>query len=122
MCWFIFALLHRNYRACPDGVFLGKLLPQHTVFVTDHWPYTEVKGRLRALADFETLIRKFHSVAVFQTSNPEKPVGWVLQWAHGELANLYALQEFRGKGLSLLCLREICQCITHVKMRISQKL
>jgi len=57
------------------------------------------------------MIKNYHNVAMFRTDNPTKPIGWMLQYPYGNIAHTYVLEEFRGKGLSLILAKEMCDRI-----------
>ena len=57
------------------------------------------------------MIKNYHSVAMFRTDNPTKPIGWMLQYPYGHIAHTYVLEEFRGKGLSMILRKEMCDRI-----------
>ena len=57
------------------------------------------------------MIKNYHNVAMFRTDNPTKPIGWMLQYPYGHIAHTYVLEEFRGKGLSMILRKEMCDRI-----------
>ena len=96
-------------RACPEGYFLGKLEPQHTELVTSYCSWFLDTPQIRHC--FESMIKNYHNGAIFRTDNPTKPIGWVLQYPYGHLAHIYVLEEFRGKGLSMILRKKMCDWI-----------
>ena len=60
---------------------------------------------------FENCIRNFPSAAVFSDEDKSHPVAWIMQYAHSEMAHVYALENHRGKGLGLAMLAALCKSI-----------
>ena len=94
-------------RTCPEGYFLGRLEPQHAALVAPYWLQDTPQTR----RCFESMIKNYHNVAMFWTDNPTKPIGWMLQYPYGRIAHTYVLEEFRGKGLSLILRKAMCDRI-----------
>ena len=93
---------------CPEGLFIGKLQPQHLQLVLAHWHYQDQENTEEYIG---SMIKNYHNAAVFQVDDPTKPVGWVMQHPFGQLGHEYVLEEHRGKKLSLLAKREVCNQI-----------
>lgn len=92
---------------------MKSLKPEYAAFVTSYWPYwrKRAKDLQSAQQFFESMIRNFHSVAVFQSSDSRMPVAWMLQIPHGDMAHAYVLEEFRGNKLFSLCQQEMSRSI-----------
>jgi len=102
-------VLHIN-RACPEGIILGKLKPEHAVLVAPYW-IQKAKDEPNTQHYFESMIRNYHSVAAYQADDLTKPIGWGMQHPNGRMAHGYVFEEFRQKGLLTLLMRKMCKKI-----------
>ena len=103
-----FHLLLTHNRACPEGLLLGQLKPEHATLVAAYW-YPNAKDQPNTQRYFESMIRNYHSVAAYQADDPTKPVGWAMQYPNGHFAHGYVLEEFRRRRLIELFAQEIFQ-------------
>ena len=95
---------------CPPGYFIGRLLSEHAPFVSGLWRFG--KYTINPSKIFESIImNKFPSSAVFEDSNKEKPVGWILSYPSGHIGHIMILQEHRKKHLFKPLAWDLCKAM-----------
>ena len=80
------------------------------MLVAPYW-IPNAKDEPNTLRYFESMIRNYHNVAVYQADDPTKPIAWGMQHPNGVMAHGYVFEEFRRKGLNVLITRELCKRI-----------
>ena len=99
----------RTHRECPKDFVLRSLKEHHSDHIAHYWPYSK---NLEARKNhFKSLIKRFHSVGVFEAADQDTPVAWCLQHPYGQLGHLYVKEKYRRLGLASLLVGHMCKRI-----------
>ena len=87
----------------PAGLRIGKLESHHSQLVSSKLgiPSQWIKQRIENL----------HSSAFFPEQNPDLPVAWNMEYPSREFGHAYTSKEYRNKGLAVMAMQNLIQCL-----------
>ena len=103
-------LLFRNRIILPSNLRLDAIHSSDIDFVVSKWSLTKKSDKAKRL--MKHFITSYPTTAVYDTSvEPAQLVSWVTSSGLGVLYHLYAVEEYRGKGLAKVVVEEISRKI-----------